>query len=428
MSNAPRSLGLFSVIAMVASLQLGFGIFILPSLLSPYGFWGISSWLISGLGAIALCHVFSALSAHPMVGGPHVYIEQAFGKRLGFYAGWTYWVLSWLASAPLVMCAVDSLKNLLHPWLAFNPLLVLILQCTVLWALMMLNIRGSQISGLGERLLGVLKLLPLLLLPLISIPFWNMDLLMEPKAHPPMMSLSSASLITFWGFVGLEAGTTIVDCVENPKKTIPRALFFGTLLVLFTYIINTTSILSVVPGDILMKTSNSYGALLDRCCGTGWGKLIDLTIFLVCIGSLNSWILASGYILASGAKSQIFPSFFGQTNRYNSPDTGIKLTATCLLLCVIIMHNETLSKKIQIMIELSTALYMGIYLLSVAALFYMIRHNRIQKKTLLMGSAFLSALFCVWIIWSLSYPVILGSLLIPLIGYGFARLFRWPVQ
>jgi APA family basic amino acid/polyamine antiporter len=97
MSNTSRPLGLFSVIAMVVSLQLGFGMFLLPSLLAPYGFFGISSWFISGLGAMVLCHVFSALSqAHPMVGGPHVYIEHAFGKRwaflwvgpIGFWAGW----------------------------------------------------------------------------------------------------------------------------------------------------------------------------------------------------------------------------------------------------------------------------------------------------------------------------------------------------
>ena len=288
MSTNTRSLGFFSVVAMVVSLQLGSGIFMLPSFLSPYGFWGISSWLISGLGAIVLCHVFSALSqAHPMVGGPHVYIGAAFGKRWSFYVGWTYWVLGWLASAPLVMLAVESLENLLHPWIVFGGFSRLILQCMVLWALMMLNIRGSQVSGLGERLLGLLKLLPLLLLPLISIPFWNMDLLMAPIPDTPMVALKDASLLTFWGFVGLEAGATIADCVHNPKKTIPRALFWGTLMALFIYIINTTSILSVVPRDILMKTTSSYGALLDQCCGTGWGKLIDLTIFLVCIGSIR---------------------------------------------------------------------------------------------------------------------------------------------
>jgi APA family basic amino acid/polyamine antiporter len=429
MSNASRSLGLFSVIAMVVSLQLGFGMFLLPSLLAPYGVLGISSWVISGLGAMVLCHVFSALSqAHPMVGGPHVYIEHAFGKRLGFYVGWTYWVLGWLASAPLVMMALHSVENLLPSWVVTGVLSRIGFQVILLWALMMLNIRGSQLSGLGERLFGVLKLLPLMILPLISIPFWSTDLLTAPITHTPLAAVSGASLLTFWGFVGLEAGTTIADSVKNPKKIIPKALFWGTVLALLVYIINTGSILAVVPREILMNTPNSYGALLDRCCGSGWGKLIDLTILIVCIGSLNSWILAGGSVIASGAKSHIFPSFFGQMNRYNSPAIGIKLTTLCLLLCVVIMHNQTLYNKIEQIISLSTALYMGIYLLSVAALVHLIRTNRIPKSPLLMGSIVLSGLFCLWIVSSLPWMCLAFSLFIPMTGYGFARFFRWPVR
>ena len=429
MSNTSRSLGLFSVIAMVVSLQLGFGMFLLPSLLAPYGVLGISSWLISGLGAMVLCHVFSALSqAHPMVGGPHVYIEHAFGKRLGFYVGWTYWVLGWLASAPLVMMALHSLENLLHPWVMLGVMSRIGFQVILLWALMMLNIRGSQLSGLGERLFGVLKLLPLMILPLLSIPFWSADLLTAPITHTPLAAVSGAGLLTFWGFVGLEAGTTIADSVKNPKKIIPKALFWGTVLALLVYIINTTSILAVVPRDILMNTPNSYGALLDRCCGSGWGKLIDLTILIVCIGSLNSWILAGGSVIASGAKSHIFPSFFSQMNRYNSPAIGIKLTTLCLLFCVMIMHNQTLYNKIEQIISLSTALYMGIYLLSVAALVHLIRTKRIPKSPLLMGSITISGLFCLWIVSSLPWMCLAFSLFIPMTGYGFARFFRWPVR
>ena len=429
MLSTSRSLGLFSVIAMVVSLQLGFGMFLLPSLLAPYGFLGISSWLISGVGAMVLCHVFSALSqAHPMVGGPHMYIGAAFGKRWAFYVGWTYWVLGWLASAPLVMMALHSLENLLHPWVVFGLISRIGFQMILLWALMMLNIRGSQLSGLGERLFGVLKILPLIILPLISIPFWSTDLLTAPITDTPLVAVNGASLLTFWGFVGLEAGTTIADSVKDPKKIIPKALFWGTVLVLAVYIMNTTSILAVVPRDVLMKTPNSYGALLDRWCGSGWGKLIDLTMFIVCIGSLNSWILAGGSVIASGAKNHIFPSFFGQMNRYNSPAIGIKLTTLCLLSCVMVMHNQTLYNKIERIISLSTALYMAIYLLSVAALVHLIRTNRVPNTLLLMGSIGLSGLFCLWIVTSLDWTCLVFSLSIPLIGYGFARFFRWPVR
>ncbi len=426
MSTIQRSMGFFSVVAMVLSLQLGSGIFVLPSLLAPYGIWGIGSWLIAGAGAMVLCHVFSALASHhPMVGGPHVYIGQAFGKRWAFYVGWTYWVLGWLASAPLIVLALHSLQNMMGD---FGVIGRIFAQCGILWALMLLNIRGSQLSGLGERIFALLKMLPLIVLPLISMPFWQKDILMAPIEASPLESLNGASLLTFWGFVGLEGGTTIADSVKNPKKIIPRALFCGTLIAMAIYMVNTASILSIVPRDILLSASNCYGAMLDRSLGLGWGKIIDTTVFIVCIGSLNSWILAGGQVVATCSKSRLLPDFFGKINGHDSPAVGIKITTGCLLACVMVMQNQTLYDQIQTMIGLSTALYIGIYILSVGALMALIRRDGLGNGWLLRCSIGLSLVFCIWILFSLSTIVLLFSTLIPASGYLLSRIFHWPVR
>ncbi len=419
----PRSLGFLSVVAMVLSLQLGSGIFLLPTLLAPHGIWGIISWMIAGLGAMVLCHVFSALSNyHPMIGGPHIYIGQAFGKRWAFYAGWSYWVLGWLGSAPLLVLASHSVENLLE--LGKGGIFT---QCFLLWAFMTCNTRGSELSGLGERIFAVLKMLPLIVLPLISIPFWDAKILMHPIETTPMASLSAASLLTFWGFTGLEAGTTVADCVQNPKKVIPAALFWGTLLAMTIYIMNTVSILSVIPREILQQTNNGYGALLDKVLGFGWGKIIDLTVFLVCIGSLNSWVLAGGQMLAGGAKSGLFPAFFAKVNRYQSPSLAIQTTTGCLLFSVIAMSNQTMSNQIHSVIELGIAIYIGIYLLSVGALIRLIQQNLVLCSRLLAFSIVTSIGFCLWIFTSLSIPIFVVSAAIPVIGLVIARVFRWPI-
>jgi APA family basic amino acid/polyamine antiporter len=426
MSSPQRSLGIFSVIAMVLSLQLGSGTFLLPNQLAPYGIWGVLSWLIAGTGAMALCHVFSALAAaHPMDGGPHLYIDHAFGKRWAFYAGWTYWVLGWIASAPLIILAMDSLGNLVGDLGEVGRFLG---PCILLWFTLVLNIRGSKLSGLGELIFAVLKITPLFLLPLLSIPFWKTELLLAPVAAPPLSALNAASLLTFFCFTGLEAGTTVADCVKNPRKTIPRGLFFGTLVVMTIYIINTVGIFSTLSKDIILANPNSYRPLLDHCLGIGWGKIMDATIFIVCVGSLNAWILAGGQVMATGAKHGLFPAVFGTMNRYNSPAIGVKITTGCLLACILFMRNKTINDQIHMIIEFATALYIPIYILSIAALVALIRRGDISKGWLLYGSIGTSLAFCFWLLSSLAPMMLLGCTIIPLSGYVLAWAFSWPVR
>jgi APA family basic amino acid/polyamine antiporter len=424
-SPLPREMGFGGAFALVVNLQLGSAMFLLPRPLSEYGVWGVLSWLVTGCGAMALCHIFSALAIYkPMVGGPHVYIRAAFGKRWGFYAGWTYWVAAWLSSIPLILLGTSALEHMVGDLGGFGRLAV---QMGGLWALMGLNIRGTQLSGIGEVVFSVLKVLPLMAIPLFGLYFFDVKILNEPVAMPAFSALSAASLLTFWGFVGLEAGTTVADCVKNPGKTIPRALFLGTFLVMALYFINTLSIFGIVPRAILSQSPNAYAALFQHTLGAGWDKFIQGLVFVMCFGSLNSWLLASGQVALTAANSGLFPSFFNKINGKNSPVMGIKITTLCLMACILLLRSQSFAQQIDTLITLSVTLLIMIYVVIAAALIKFMHKKNIARSPLLLVSLTISIVFCTWTLVTTSPKIILGSLLIPASGYVLARLLRWPV-
>ncbi len=425
-----RDMGFWSAFALVVNLQLGSAIFLLPRSLSAYGLWGALSWIISGLGALSLSHIFSVLSNHhPMVGGPHVYIEQAFGKRCGFYAGWTYWVVAWISSTPLILVGTTAVESIMGDFGVWGRL---ILQMTVLWSLMSLNIRGAKLSGLGEIIFSILKVSPLVIIPFLGVRYFDWNILKEPTEIPVFSALSSASLMTFWGFVGLEAGTTIADCVKNPKIIIPRALFWGTLLVVILYFINTISIFGIVPRSILSTSDNAYAALFHQTWGNGWDKAIQVLVCIMCFGSLNSWILSSGQVALTAANSGLFPPIFNQINGQNSPVMGVKITtmclaASCALVSLLLYYSQSFSQQIDIFINLSVSCLILLYVVVILALMAFIRKKVIQWSPLLMISVITSTAFCFWTITSTHWSMLLGAILIPISGYIMARLFRWSV-
>ena len=76
-----QSLGLITVISLVAGGMIGSGIFTLPSTLAKFGGISLLGWLIAAIGAWVLAHVMSALSkVIPETGGSYAYTKAAFGE------------------------------------------------------------------------------------------------------------------------------------------------------------------------------------------------------------------------------------------------------------------------------------------------------------------------------------------------------------
>ncbi len=105
-------LGFWQLVALVVGNLVGSGVLMLPATLAPYGAISFSGWIATSIGAILLSLVFCQLcSKHPRTGGPHVYVEEAFGKNAGFYIAWVYWILAWIGYAALVSAAMGCLTT-----------------------------------------------------------------------------------------------------------------------------------------------------------------------------------------------------------------------------------------------------------------------------------------------------------------------------
>ena len=76
---------MWAVTSLVVGNVIGSSIFLLPSVLAPYGGLAIVSWLITSAGAILLALVFARLASQvPRAGGPYVYTRVGFGDFAGF--------------------------------------------------------------------------------------------------------------------------------------------------------------------------------------------------------------------------------------------------------------------------------------------------------------------------------------------------------
>lgn len=425
MKNKVDKIGFWSVFALVVGSQVGSGIFLLPASLASLGTLGLFGWGITGIGAILLALVFSKLCSHaPHNGGPHVYVLEAFGTQAGFFTAWTYWLISWISSIALVITIAGSLASIFG---FLNPFNHLLLEGLVLCLILILNLRGLQLAGRSEIILSTLKLIPLLLIPAYGLFFLNTDHFFPFTCANGDVggTLNNAALLTLWGFIGLETATAPAESVENPRKTIPRALILGTTLVAVLYIFNTIVIMGLIPGDVLCQTASPYALAAQLLWGPGWDFLISGLIALVCFGALNAWILTSGQIAYGAAENGLFPPLFLKKNTQDSPIWGILLSGIGMVPFLILLMEKKFIHKINVIIDLSATAFLLLYALCVLAFLKLMWQKRMAPffgMWLLGGSALV---FCVWTLWAAGLKMIGLSFFIPLSGLLLKIFWRF---
>jgi APA family basic amino acid/polyamine antiporter len=413
-------MGFWAVLSFVVSSQVGSGIFLFPHTLAPFGTLGLFAWGLAGLGAILLALVFAGLCRrYPFTGGPHVYVTKGFGRRAGFYVAWTYWVLAWLSSAPVLGTIASSLCTLFG--LSQDPVLILLFEVVVLAGLTALNLRGADVSGAWEIYLTVIKFIPLVLFPLGAIFFLKPAFFapVNPTPLPWYEVLNSAGLMMLWGFLGLEAITAPAGSVENPEKTLPKALVWGTLLALGLYILNSVAVMGVVPRASLMSEVMPYSLALETLLGGGSGRLMAFFVIVVCVAAMNAWILAMGQVAQGAAEDGFFPKIFAQRNAKAVPVWGILISSSLLFVCLLMLSSRDLATQVRFVIDVSVVSSIGIYVLCAVVYLRKVADARVGARLIGVGAC----VFCAWILWGAGFDILLYSLLLPILGIPFEYIW-----
>ncbi len=392
-----KKIGFWSVLAIVMGSQIGSGVFMLPASLAPYGEYSILGWLVSGMGAICLALVFAGLCQRfPRTGGPHVYVKAMFGLTPGFFTGWTYWIISWVSTTAVIIASISYLSPFLG---AQPPWVYLILEILLLLAVTVLNLKGIQAAGEMEFILSILKIIPLFVLPLLAIFYFNRDnfsVVPDIAVLPLSSKLSQVVLLTLWGFIGLETATTPAGSVENPGKTIPRAIILGTLCTALLYLMSNIGIMGLVPGHVLANAKAPYVVASHYLFGGNWHYLIAIIASVACVGTLNAWMLASGQIVLGLAEDQLMPEGFAQKNAANAPALGLLTSAVGILPLLVLTMNVNIAQQITDIIDFSVVAFLFVYLMCVLAYLKLLLTQKLAwyHWTYSLGAL----LFCGWII------------------------------
>ena len=99
--DSSKKVGLIGLVGIVISAMIGGGIYNLPQNMAADASAGaiIIAWVVTGIGIWFIANTFRILSAArpELTNGLYTYAEKGFGKLIGFFVAYGYWICNCFA-------------------------------------------------------------------------------------------------------------------------------------------------------------------------------------------------------------------------------------------------------------------------------------------------------------------------------------------
>jgi basic amino acid/polyamine antiporter, APA family len=349
----PPRLGLFSASTIIIGSMIGSGIFVAPSIMAGYiqspGIL-IGLWVFGGLFTLFGALSYGELAAMaPHAGGQYVFLRDAYGRFWGFLYGWTLFLViqtgfnaavsiafakylgfflpvlgegNVLLSVPLAdqipALAEMNLPTFIRRWQLNSAQIV---ACGVIVVLTCINILGVREGALVQNLFTVLKVVALAALIIFGLqwagtnaahflPLW--DTTLGPVAVADRLIFPAALAVTMsqalFAYDSWYTATFVAEEVRNPERTLPRALWWGTLITTVVYVLTVIAYLSLMTIQEMAAVPENRVAqrLAELLFGNLGVNLVIIAILISTFGCVNGLILSGARVCFAMAREGVF--------------------------------------------------------------------------------------------------------------------------
>ena len=321
---------------MVVGIIIGASIFVQPSEVNRYvpSVGGVFSvWIAAGtltlFGALVCAELSSAF---PRTGGVYVFLSETISPACGFLWGWA---MFWSAHSGIIAASSVVLARYVGVFVPLNDSGIRVVAIGAIAALSFVNYLGVRQGSLVQTAVTVSKVLAIAILlglvffasrPAPQTPFT------APAATPTAFVLAiSAALFAFggWHMVTYTAGET-----HDPRRTIPKALVIGPLVVTACYVALNAAYLRLLPLERVIASTRVAADAAQAMAGPRGAAAISALVILSAVGVLNGVILAGPRTYFAMAEDGLaFRGLGAVDRRFHTPYRAIAAQAawSCVL-------------------------------------------------------------------------------------------------
>ena len=311
------------------------------------GFVILMLWVVGGL--VALCGALSYAelgAALPRSGGEYNFLSRIYHPAAGFVSGWISSTIGFAAPTALValtsgaylVAALPVLPEAAAKWVAAALVITL--------AAIHASHRNNSARVQNSFTLVKVALIALFCIAGVALTQAPQDVHFMPRSDDVTQLFGSAFAVALiyvnYAYTGWNAVTYVSGEVEDPQRTIPRALLAGTAVVAVLYVGLNFTFLHTAPIDALQgKIEIGYISAL-QVFGAGGAALIGIGLSVLLISTVSSMTLAGPRVLQMiGEDHRLFRPL-ATTNVHGVPSRAIWLQAILSLIFIVTGSFESI--------------------------------------------------------------------------------------
>ncbi|KAL8498660.1 hypothetical protein ACS0TY_021847 [Phlomoides rotata] len=277
----------------------------------------------------------------PENGGYVVWVASALGPFWGFQQGWMKWLSGVIDNALYPVLFLDYLKSGIPAIGDGWPRVVAVIALTI--ALTYMNYRGLVIVGWVAVLLGVFSILPFVVMGFISIPKLEPGRWMVADVQNVDWNLYLNTL--FWNLNYWDSISTLAGEVENPKKTLPKALFYALIIVVLSYFFPLLTGIGAIPLNRELWTDGYFSDVATILGGAWLRWWIQGAAAMSNMGMFVAEMSSDSFQLLGMAERGMLPEFFARRSQYGTPLVGILFSASGVMLLSWLSFQEIVAAE-----------------------------------------------------------------------------------
>ncbi|MCF6764784.1 amino acid permease [Thiotrichales bacterium 19S3-7] len=334
--------------------------------------------------------------------GIYGWVHEAFGEKIALLAIWFQWINTVFWFPTVLSYLAANIAYLISPELINFKLYLIATMLILFWIITIVNLKGLRLSAEIASFCTIIGVvIPMSLIIILAIIYIAMGNPSElhftlqntipfNNGSTRQQLLTLTAIIT--SFLGLELATVHVRSVRNPKKTVPRALFFAMIFVLLTMGLGSLSIAMVVPKHQLNLVAGVFQSFQNFLNHFQIGFLLPVLVIMILIGSFGTminWIISPARGIMHAAEDGFLPLFFQKRNKANAP-SRILITQAILVSIISLAYllMPSVNGSYWLLTDLSTQIYVLMYfLMFLAAIKLHYKHKKIEHPFCIPGGS-----------------------------------------
>lgn len=285
---------------LVVASMVGTGIFTTTGLLArdlSSGWLFLLTWILGGGLALSGALAYAELcSRYPRSGGEYWLLGQVYHPALGFIAGIVSIFVGFAATVAVSAAAFAQYMGRIFPGIPQTVISIgLVLVLSVVHTLRTQSAAAFQdITTIGRYALTVLVALITIIVGWGNVPDPWIASTSEKIFSAPSFAVGLVWVV--YAYSGWNAASYIVDDVDNPQWTVPRALLYGAAIVTGLYVLVNVAYLVSVPRAELAGVVEVAYVVGDKVGGQIAAKLISVVIAFGLISTAGAYTMIGARI------------------------------------------------------------------------------------------------------------------------------------